>query len=210
MLNMYLMGFNGSAMYMALGSLGFAFSFLFTVFVFGEKMSIVNAFGFLCLVTAIFLSNLHKKTEQKCGSIRLVGIALLASMSLGAMQIFYIFPQKHPLPPLGRTLLILITYLVVWTIVILIRRMFDWPRSLTAYASMASWGVLAIVSYFLLFSSVHAMEPIGRTGIVYPIAGTFQILLFSIYTRVVLKEKLNLFQIAAMALIFAGMFTICT
>ena len=59
------------------------------------------------------------------------------------------------------------------------------------------------------FVTVIGGNGAGKSTMLNAIAGTFQILLFSIYTRVVLKEKLNLFQIAAMALIFAGMFTIC-
>lgn len=209
LLNMYLLGLNGAATYVALAQLGFAFSFLFSVVFFGGKMSLVNALGLICLVTAIFLSQNPGSTAKKERNLRPLFVSLLASLASGCMQVFNIVPIKYPMPVLGRTTLVLLTYLTVWCIVILVRRQFDWPRSSRLYGVMAGWGVLAIAAYFCLFTSVQALTPFARTGIVCPTGMTLQILIFTLYARIFLKEKLTPAQTVAMALIIVGMFTIC-
>ena len=209
LLTMYILGFNGAAMYMALAQLGFAFSFLFNVAFFGGKMSLVNAVGLICLVAAIFLSQGAGATAKKERNLRLLGVSLLASLTSGCMQVFNIIPLKYPMPTLGRTTIVLFTYLTVWCIVLLAKRQFDWPRSPRLYGIIAGWGIIAVAAYFCLFTSVQALIPFSRAGIVCPTGMTLQILIFILYTRIILKEKLTPAQMGAMAFIIVGMFAIC-
>ncbi len=219
---MYNMGFGAAALYLALSGLGFSISFLWSVAVWHEKMSWINGVGLCCLAAAGILSAFAGQTEEdkaaytQGGSLtqkRLLA-ALGATLCGGASQILIAYPSVAgfggtPLPQLTKTLLIMLTYICVYFTVSVVT--FRRSEKIDVWAlarSAVPWGVLAILSYAVLFVTLKYLGEIGRAGIAYALCGAVQLLLFTAATRVVFHDKLNAKQMAALALIIIGIFAV--
>jgi len=223
-------GYGSAALYLALSSLGFVVSFLWSVVVWHEPMSKLNAFGMLCLLTAVILSALGKKETGKDklsaaaaakvdGDMRLVRkrllLALASVITCGISQTLFVYPfsakfNAPPLPPMMKTAFVVATYvLIYWSIVFARRRTYKTMPSVRTLATYpVIWGILAIVSYTFLFAALKYMGQIGRSGLTYPLCGAVQIFFFALFCKCVYKDKLTPRQIAALVLIIVGIFAV--
>ena len=208
MIVMYVMGFKASALYLTFSLLGFSISFLWSVFFLGMKISAVNVFGLFCLIAAMFMAKSGKSDSRNKTDLRLLGLTMLSTFAQGVMQILYMTPCEHPFPPVGKTLLVVATYVVFWFVVELFKKKKSLPDFKVLLVPSLIWGVLAVSAYFTLFMALMYLGDAGRLGIAYPIGVTTQILLFTFYTWIFLKEKLSPWQMAAMGCILVGIFAV--
>ena len=71
-----------------------------------------------------------------------------------------------------------------------------------------AWGILAVLSYAVLFPALKRMGELGRAGIVYPVSGAVLIFVYTLYTRFGLRERLSHRQVAALILVVAGVLAV--
>ena len=215
-------GYGSAALYLALSSLGIIISFLWSVAVWHEPMSLRNAVGIACIVAAIVLSALDGRKREKApahrsGDLRLVrkrlALALASTLACGASQILFIYPfsTKFPAPPLPSLVkisLISASYIVIYGAIILCRRKHyaAWPsrRLLATYPVL--WGILAVVSYTFLFTALKYLGEMGRSGLAYPLCSAVQLFCFALFCRVAYHDRLTPRQAAALLLIVVGIF----
>ncbi len=215
-------GYGSAALYLALSSLGIIISFLWSVAVWHEPMSLTNAVGILCIVAAIIISALDGHRREKTpahhsGDMRLVrkrlALALASTITCGASQILFIYPfstkfSAPPLPSLVKISLISACYIVIYTAIVLCRkrRYAAWPapRLLATYPVL--WGILAVVSYSFLFTALKYLGEMGRSGLAYPFCSAVQLFCFALFCRVAYHDRLTPRQAAALLLIVVGIF----
>ena len=215
-LTMRNLGRGGCALYFALSRMGFAVSFLWCAAIWGEKVSVWNGAGILCLIVTVVLSARNKNREGEAGERGRNGrlmMALLSTCCAGASQICVIWPSVHAaengpgLHPLMSALILFLVNRVCFGIWALARR-----KETVAWGKVCriggAWGVAAFASYGLLFPTLNLMGRIGKAGIVYPVAGAVMIFVYALYTRFFLKEKLSGMQKAALILIVAGIIAV--
>lgn len=213
MLTMRNLGQGGCALYFALSRMGFAVSFLWSVLVWGERMTVWNALGILCLISAVVLTASGKRNSGKYAERGRLAMAVLSTLCAGISQICIVWPSvcgmtEKPLPPLNSTLIILLMNCLFfggWT---LLRR--DPPE--TEWRPLlrmgTAWGILAVLSYAVLFPALRQMGAHGRAGIVYPVGGAVLIFVYTLYTRFGLREQLSLRQAAALILVVIGVLAV--
>lgn len=213
------LGFGGSAaIYFALGRIGFCISFLWSVLVWGEKITFLNAIGILCFIAAVvmtaFGNNPQQQTEQPeklCHKRLLLSIG--SSFCSGLSQICIIFPfsagfSSVQLPPLTKTLILLITNCLCFGAIIFCRNYQAKSDMKPLIKSGTAWAIFAICSYVCLFAALKYLGEIGRSGIAYPIGAAVQIFVFAILARIIWKEKLSLLQLIALVTIVLGIIAV--
>jgi len=208
------LGYGASALYLALSSMGFAVSFLWTVGVMKEPFTLFNAMGMTCLCTAVALAAFAR--QQGEGAVgkaafdfKRLGIAVLSTLCGGSSQICLISAGSDAqLPALGKTAFTMLTYVTVFGIAALVRRASFRENRRILCQSAVTWGTLAMTSYATLFLAIKFLAEISRSGIAYPIGTTVQLTAFTLYTRIFLKERLTLMQITALVLIAIGVFAV--
>ncbi len=215
-------GYGSAALYLALSSLGLILSFLWSVVVWHEPMSPINAVGILCIVAAIVVSALDGRKREKTpahrsGDLRLVrkrlALAFTSTVCAGSSQILFVYPfsagfSAPPLPSLVKIALIAATYIAIYATILLCRRRHyaAWParRLLATYPVL--WGILAVVSYSFLFKALKYLGEMGRSGLAYPFCSAVQLFCFALFCRVAYHDRLTPRQMAALLLIVAGIF----
>ena len=203
------LGYGASALYLALSSMGFAVSFLWSVVVMKDQFTIINGIGIVCLCTAVALAAFAKQKGIGKFDFKRLGIAILATLCGGGAQICVITAGKDAqLPALGKTSCIMLTYVVIFSIIALARRTRMEGNKKIFYTSALTWGIIAMTSYATLFFAIKWLSSISRSGIAYPICISIQLLAFTLYTRFFLKEKLSPMQITALILIVIGVIAV--
>lgn len=216
-LTMRNLGRGGCALYFALSRMGFAVSFLWCAAIWGEKVSVWNGAGILCLIVTVVLSARNKNREgeavERVRNGRLM-MALLSTCCAGASQICVIWPSIHAaengpgLHPLMSALILFLANCVCFGIWAMIRRSGEPILWRPVMRIGGAWGLAAFASYALLFPTLNWMGRIGKAGIVYPVAGAVMIFVYALYTRFFLGERLDLRQKIALGLIVAGIFAV--
>ena len=203
------LGYSASALYLALSSMGFAVSFLWSVVVMKDQFTLINGIGIACLCIAVALAAFAKQKGIGKFELKRLGIAILATLCGGSAQICVVTAGKDAqLPALGKTGCIMLTYVVVFSIIALARRTHMEGNKKIFYTSALTWGILALTSYATLFFGIKWLSSISRAGIAYPICISIQMIAFTLYTRFFLKEKLSPLQIAALILIVVGVIAV--
>lgn len=206
------LGYGASALYLALSSMGFAVSFLWTTFARNEQFTILNVIGITSLCLAVALSAFAKQPTSSAKSkidFKRLSIALLSTLCGGSSQICFLFAgTEEQLPAMGKTGLIMLTYVIIFGIAALIRHAMIQNRWQILVATAMTWGTLGMTSYATIFLSIRYLSTISRSGIAFPIGVTIQLAFFTLYTRFFLKEKLSSLQIAALILIGIGVFAL--
>ena len=203
------LGYSASALYLALSSMGFAVSFLWSVVVMKDQFTILNGIGITCLCIAVALAAFAKQKGLGKFEFKRLGIAILATLCGGAAQICVITAGKDAqLPALGKTGCIMLTYVIAFSIIALARHKPIEGNIKIFYTAALTWGILALTSYGTLFFAIKWLSTISRAGIAYPICISIQMIAFTLYTRFFLKEKLSPLQITALVLIVIGVIAV--
>ena len=203
------LGYGASALYMALSSMGFAVSFLWSVVVMKDQCTLLTGIGITCLCIAVVLAAFAKQKGIGKFEFKRLGIAILATLCGGAAQICVIIAGKNAqLPALGKTGCIMLTYVVAFSIIALTRHTTLIGNKKVFHTAAITWGVLALTSYATLFSAIKFLSTISRAGIAWPIGVSIQMTSFTLYTRFFLKEKLSPLQITALIFIVIGIIAV--
>ena len=211
---MLTLGKGNAAVYFGLCRMGFAVSFVWAVLVWGEKATLINVMGIICLIAAVFLtakggkdtSEIDSKYNHKC-----LVWCIIALLVGGMAQLCLMKANKlngTDLPFLTKAELLLTTYTICFGISALIFRAKEKTNMAVLLKTGLSWSVVAVASYGCLFAALHRMGEIGRLSIMFPIACSTQILSFCVVTPLVFHERFTRRQIVAVALIIIGIFAV--
>lgn len=204
----------GCALPYTIPQLGFIIPFLAAGLFWGEKITWMNLTGvFLeaCAILAVFPK--QNGTAENSREFRRILIALGAFLMLGISQLFYIYPSLPrnaalKLPESASAFFTLFTNALSFMIILLTGKK-TCPVSWKVQLPFSfAWGTVAATAFFILFMTFRLMGEKGQAGLVYPVASSVEIILFTLFTRFALKEKLTWKQIVALAVIVIGIFMV--
>lgn len=189
----------------ALAQSAMLFPFLFGIVAFGERYGYVAWIGFILLATGILMLALLRKSESHNYNNRWIAMAFLAFVLIGVSQIFSMLPNRFELSPVAQTLRVplMIAPGLLWAVPVLCRRR-PVERRILLFA--AAYAVLVISGQFSVFRALDAMSRAGSVALVYPLAIGVSIILFFLYSRVVVKEKASVPMVAAVIALVSGIF----
>ena len=204
-----------SALVYAIPQLGFIIPFLASGLFWGEKITWLNLTGVLieaCAIILLFTNGKDRSPDMAAERKRLL-IALGAFLLLGFSQLFYIYPSLPQnaalkLPASASSFFSLFTNMLSFLVIMLSGKK-NLPVSWRIQIPFSlAWGTIAAAAFFILFHTFRLMGENGQAGLVYPIASSTEILLFTLFTRVRLKERLSNRQFVALTVIVIGIFMI--
>ncbi len=204
----------GCAFVYAIPQLGFIIPFLYSGIFWGEQITVLNLLGIITVAIAILLVVPGRQPEsEKSPEFRRIMIALTAMLMLGVSQIFVLFPSLPQnaaikISPITSSFIIMMTTTVCFAILIPVSRSNHKIeiRKLLRYCFL--WGSFAAASALILFWAFRLMSLHGQAGVVFPIACSSEIIIYTVFTRVKLKEKLNARQLISLTAIILGIFMI--
>ena len=170
-------------------------------------MSVV---GIAVIVASVFYLSVPRSGDRSASlSARRIAVALLAMALMGTSQIVLITPTRfaasQTLPQLPAACVILganALFFLIWS---LMR-----PRGFGSFRLYlpfgAAWGVCAAISYCILLSALGILGKIGQSGIVFPVGAGTLILLYSLFTVVRYRERLDRKRRCAFAALVCGIF----
>ena len=200
----------GRALAYAIPQQAFLFPYLWSIAFWGQHISVVSVAGIGMIVAAVFYLSVTRSGDRSAAlSARRVAAALSAMTLMGASQIVLITPTRfaaaQTLPRLPAACVILganALFFLVWSSIR--------PRGFGAFRLYlpfgAAWGVCAAISYFILLSALGMLGKIGQSGIVFPVGAGTLILLYSLFTVVRYRERLDRKRRCAFAALVCGIF----
>lgn len=198
----------GRALAYAIPQQAFLFPYLWSIAFWDQRVNAVSAAGMTLIVAAVFYLSVTRSGDRSAAlPARRIAVALLAMTLMGTSQIVLIAPTRfaaaQTLPRLSAACVILganALFFLVWS---LIR-----PRGFGSFRTYlpfgAAWGVCAATSYCILLLVLEKLGKIGQSGIVFPIGAGILILLYSLFTVVRYREKLNWRRRCAFAALVIG------
>ena len=204
----------GCALVYAIPQLGFILPFLASGLFWGERITWLNLLGVIVEAVAILsVFPRGSKSADDSREARRILIALGALLLLGTSQLFYIYPSlprnaELKLPASASAFFTLganmVSFFVI-TLAVKKREAVPWKSQIPL---SLLWGTIAATAFFVLYVTIRVMGEQGAAGLVYPVASSTEIVLFTLFTRIRLREKLVLRQILALAAIVVGIFMI--
>lgn len=200
----------GRALAYAIPQQAFLFPYLWSIAFWGQRLSILSVGGIVLIVCAMFYLAMTRSADRSSSlPLRRIAVALLAMLLLGASQIVIISAARsdtaQTLSKFASSSVILganALFFLVWSLIN--RRGFAALRLYLPFGAL--WGVCAAASYCVLLTTLEVLGKNHQEGIVYPLGSSILILLYSIFTIVRYREKLNWRQIFAFAVLVCGIF----
>lgn len=180
------------------------------IFLYGEKLSIPAWCGIGLLALGIAAWGAGKKEEEKeeekkgRNHGKFLLFSLLSFGCTGLQQILTLIPSK--MPSLGENALswrvfLMQLPLLLWGIPCLVKKS---PVTGKAWKFGAVLGISIAGGELLFFCGIDAMNKIDLSGLAYPAALNFCILLFALYCRFYLKRPFRKVELGALALTVSG------
>jgi drug/metabolite transporter (DMT)-like permease len=198
----------GRAFAYAIPQQAFLFPYLWSIAFWGQYVSPVSVAGIGLIVAAMFYLSVTRSGDRSAAlPRRRILIALLAMSLLGVSQIVLITPTRSAsagtLSQLSAACVILganALFFLIWSSIR--------PRGFGAFRLYlpfgAAWGVCAATSYCILLSALGILGKVGQSGIVFPVGAGILICLYSLFTVLRYREKLNWRRKCAFAALVCG------
>lgn len=178
---------------------------------FNQRFTFVSAAGILLIAGAIiFLSLCRKQDSTSTLPARRIFISCIAMLVQGVGQIFLVLPTQFSaeamLPSIAGSGVIFCTNVVffaVWCVISGMPEKFMIKKS--AVYGLA-WGIFAVASYCILLPALHMLGEVRQAGIVFPVGVGVLIVLYTTFTAVCYREKLDWKQKIPFAVIICGIF----
>jgi hypothetical protein len=200
----------GRALAYAIPQQAFLFPYLWSIFFWEQHISIISVAGIGMIVTAVLHLSVTRSGDRSAAlSARRIAVALLAMTLIGTSQIAMITPTRfaaaQTLPQLPAACVILganALFFLIWSSIR--------PRGFGAFRLYlpfgAAWGICAATSYCILLSALGMLGRIGQSGIVFPVGAGILIFLYSLFTTIRYREKLDWKRKCAFAALVCGIF----
>jgi uncharacterized membrane protein len=205
------MRYGHAALSNALAQSGMLLTFAFSVVVWKERASAVNGIGILLILAMFFLGAARRDEDGQASGRRGRWLAWVMTgfFSAGACQILYLLPSRwygyEGLQPF-RPILMLVAQSVFLQAVVLAAR----KRVTREMVPTAVWGAAVALGYLaFMLMAANAMAMIHAVGAVYPLASAGAIILFSFYSRYVLREAYTVWSKVGLAAGALGILLIC-
>ena len=204
----------GCALVYAIPQLGFILPFLASGLFWGERITWLNLLGVIVEAVAI-LSVFPRGSRDPDDSreAKRILVALGALLLLGTSQLFYLYPSlprnaELKLPASASAFFTLAANMVSFLVITLaVKKKEAVPWKFQLPLSLL-WGTVAATAFFVLYITFQLMAEQGMAGLVYPVASSTEIVLFTLFTRIRFRERLSLRRSLALAAIVVGIFMI--
>lgn len=199
---------------------GFVFTFITGIIFFDVKLTVMRGAGVLFILLALLIFGLGKVNNEKGSKWKL--LAFIALFLTGAHQNLSVLPSyfeaAQNVPSIVRALSTSLGVLVcaaIWDIVQMteehlqkIKKNFQNPM-LWKYVGLLQFFSL-VCAYTLLYPGMDIMAEAGMGGMCYPVMVGSCIISFTLASILLLKEKIKLLQLCAIAICITGLILICT
>ena len=202
----------GRALAYAIPQQAFLFPYLWSLFFWGQRASLLSCCGIALIVCAIFYLAVTRSADRSSSlPPRRILVAVLAFFLMGTSQVFIVSAARlesaQGLSKFASSGVVLganVVFFLFWS---LIRRCgFGSFRLYLPFGAL--WGVCAAASYCVLFMALEVLGREHREGIVFPLGAGILILAYSLFTVVRYREKLNWRQICTFAALVCGIFCV--
>jgi len=200
----------GSSLAYALPQTCFLIPFLFTIMFQHETLNIWKMCGLASITVAIYAMAIAAGKGNGL-SIKKLLIGGLSALLIGSSQILLMqamqSAKQYSVSSLYCSVIVMsVSIFVFGTIVYIRRRIARFERGIIKWSVL--WGVLAILSFSLLFHALNRMSIYGSTGIVFAVGSSMCIVGFSLFSWFKLNEKFSRITVSAIALIIIGIISI--
>lgn len=200
----------GRALAYAIPQQAFLFPYLWSIAFWGQRRGALSVVGILLIGGAIFYLAAARNADRSSSlPVRRIAVALLAMHLLGASQIVIISAARseaaRTLSEFASASVILganAVFFLGWSLIR--RRGFGAFRLYLPFGAV--WGACAAASYCILLTALTVLGKDRQEGIVFPLGAGILILLYSLFTAVRYREKLNWHQVCAFAALVCGIF----
>jgi len=197
----------GRALAYAIPQQAFLFPYVWSIFFWGQRIGALSVAGIALIVLAVFyLSSARGGDGSSSLPARRIAVALGAMTLMGISQIILITPTQLPggMPTASAAACVImganVCFFLAWSL--LVRRGF---AAFGLYLPLGgAWGLLAAASYSTLLPALALLGKIGQSGIVFPVGAGMLILLYSAFTSLRYREKLDWRQKCAFAALVCG------
>lgn len=173
------------------------------VIVFRERLSCAAWGGIVLLFSGLFLFGFggERRTPARAGSCwRFIVPASLAFLFTGLQQTLTVIPGKLDFSEAALSWRMPLALLpnLLWGVVFLRKdsRTMVWSKhSVWRFALL--FGVACVGGEFLFFRGMDQLEKYALSGLTYPLALNFSILLFALYCRIILHKKFTRHELIA-------------
>lgn len=186
-----------------------AVSFLAAIVFWGEPFSPLRVAGLALVVLMIVLLAPRERPAQAPQGLGWFALALLAFATNGIGQVLYVAPSHLPPAP-GFTLLQVPVFMGAAFLALLpalVRQRAAVSRPLSGLA--LALALLGIINLALILVCVALLKPLALSGIVYPVSTAGGLVLFSLYSRLVLREEYTLQKWGGLAIGIGGLVLFC-
>ncbi len=173
--------------------------FLFGVIVWGDDVSLQNIIGLMIIIISILFFASAKndaETPKTKNTLQWLVIAITSLLFIGAQQTVMTLPSRWAeWTDLARLRIPLIQAgaLLGYNLIILFRKKrIDW----TVWRMAILLALTFIVSQFILFKTLDRFAEISRAAIVFPVGIGVSMILFSLYSVAVIREKMTGYHLA--------------
>ena len=208
-MTMYNLRGQARAVLFSIQQMNFVFTYILSLLFLNEKITFCSGLGIILLFGAITGTGMLGSTaaDRSLPDLRRLLIGVAASALCGCGQFAFLAAGNNYLSevhPGVKGLLTLIFCAFSYALDVSVERkelQKNW-RQVLRYGIL--WGILAGLSYRVLFETIDRMNEIGRSGLVYPIGCSVCILTFYLYSAIRLRDKISWRQMLMIAGIITG------
>ncbi len=215
--SMYNMKKGGRALAYSIPLLAFLLPYVWSLFFWGQDFSCHAAAGLVLIALSVLFLTLCKKGEnaQENSSalkpIR-VAVALLAMVLIGGGQILMTAPTQFSegtaLSPWTGACVLQFSNAIFFAVQCGYHGKISKEAVKCSALAGLLWGVCAAGVYAILLPTLRLLGASRQAGIVFPVACSMTILLFSFFTSLRFHEKLRWQQWCALVILVAGIFLV--
>ncbi len=187
----------------ALAQCAVVIPFIFAVIFWGDRPGLIGWLGAITLLLGITATAFFQKHTPGNSHGNWLIIALFAFLLIGASQVFSMLPKHLGLTPSADSLRIpvMTSAGLIWIFPVLYRRG-RINKELTGFAAM--YAALVLIGQFGLFKALDYMSTEKCSALVFPLAIGVCIVMFSLYSGIVLREKYGVGMILGISAVTIG------